>query len=271
MIPSHLYHYTSLETLLLILEYNTFRFNRLDRMNDPFDGFSGVYSNSRMNIFSSSWTSEKRDELPMWKIYSDLKGVRLRMPIDLFNYSDNLNVVKLNNGKNYLIKSHLNKAYTIERKALPNENKKVAKIDFQTKSVFGPTQIDYVRKKSDLSKGLVKRNKKNVNFPLYEINLNLIGQKKIDYWSFEKEFRYRIFLGDAIMFAGSSEILKEFHDHSPIITDFIDVEFKPESLENIEIILGPDSDEDTGVKIEEILKIKNIKEFKIIKSRIKIN
>ena len=271
MIPSHLYHYTSLETLLLILEFNTFRFNRLDRMNDPLDGFSDLYSNSRMKIFSSSWTSEKRDELPMWKIYSDLKGVRIRMPIDLFNYSDNLTVSKLNKGKNYLIKSQLNKSYLIERKKLSNEQEKDIENQFLTNSVYGPTQVEYVNKKSDLSKGLVELNKKNVDFPLYEINLNLIGQKKIDYWNFEKEYRYRIFHGDGIMLAGSETVLKDFHDNSPIITNHIDVEFKPESLENIEIILGPKSDENTEIRIEEILKKKNIKEFKILKSRIRIN
>ncbi|MFD2910237.1 hypothetical protein ACFSX9_16015 [Flavobacterium ardleyense] len=271
MIPSHIYHYTSLETLFLILEFNTFRFNRLDRMNDPFDGFSQLYCNSRMNIFSSSWTSEKRDELPMWKIYSDLKGVRIRMPIDLFNFSDNLTVSKLNKGRNYLIKSVLNKPYLIERKELANLQKNDTEYQFLTKSVYGPTKVDYVAKKSDLSKGLVKLDKKNVGFPIYEINLNLIGQKKIDYWNFEKEYRYRIFYGDAIVIAGSSPVLEDFHDNSPIITNYIDIEFKPESLEKIEIILGPESNEDTKFRIEEILKNKNVKEFKILKSKIIIN
>lgn len=270
MIPSHLYHYTSLETLLLILGNNTFRFNRLDRMNDPLDGHSNIYTDSRQNVFSSSWTAENRDELPMWKIYSGLKGVRLKMPIDLFNYSDNLKVAKLNKGKNYLIKSLLNKSYTIERKELPYKHNKNFEGTLPINSVFGPTRIDYFRKKSDLSKGLIKK-RKDIDFPFYEINLNLIGQKKIDYWNFEKEFRYRIFYGDSIMLAGSTQVLEEMFNKSPIITDFIDVEFKPESMENIEIILGPESDENAGEKIVEVLKKKKIKDFTIKKSRIKIN
>ncbi|WP_272022937.1 hypothetical protein [Olleya namhaensis] len=269
MIPSHLYHYTSVEALLLILENNTFRFNRLDKMNDPLDGHSDLYSESRQNVFSSSWTAEKRDELPMWKIYSDLKGVRIKMPIDLFNFTDNLTVAKLNKGNNYLIKSQLNKSYQIERKELLYEHNKNFKRKLPTNSVYGPTKIDYYSKKSDLTKGLIKE-RKDVDFPFYEINLNLIGQKKIDYWNFEKEYRFRMFYGNSIMLAGSTKVLKEMFDKSPITTNFIDVEFKQEALENIEIILGPESDGNTNKKIEEVLKTKNISKFKIRKSRIKI-
>ena len=270
MIPSHLYHYTSVETLLLILENKTFRFNRLDRMNDPLDGYSELYSESRQNVFSSSWTAEKRDELPMWKIYSDLKGVRLKMPIDLFNHQDNLTVAKLNNGNNYLIKSQLNKSYAIERQDLPYEHDKNYEGTLSVNSVYGPTKIEYCTQESDLSKGLIMK-RENVDFPFFEINLNLIGQKKIDYWSFEKEYRFRIFYGNSIMLAGSSNVLKELFEKSPITTNFIDVEFKPEALENIEIVLGPESNENTEKTIEEALKRIKVKDFRILKSRIKIN
>lgn len=236
-------------------------------MNDPLDGFSELYSESRQNVFSSSWTAEKRDELPMWKIYSDLKGVRLRMPIDLFNHKEDLSVAKLNRGNNYLIKSQLSKSYTIERKGLPYEHNKNFVGELSVNSVYGPTKIEYCQKKSDLSKGLIKK-REEIEFPFFEINLNLIGQKKIDYWSFEKEYRFRIFYGNSIMLAGSSKVLKELFEKSPIITDYIDVEFKPEALENIEVILGPEIDENSEERIEEVLKKLNVKDYRIKKSKI---
>ena len=38
MIPNYLYHYTSLEVLILILKEGKIRFKRLDKVNDPTEG-----------------------------------------------------------------------------------------------------------------------------------------------------------------------------------------------------------------------------------------
>lgn len=269
MIPSYLYHYTSLETLLLILEHNTFRFNRLDRMNDPFEGYSSLFLDSRQCVFATSWTSEERDELPMWKIYSNLSGIRLRMPIDLFDHIGNFKVVKMERANNFLIKSDLNKSYKIERQPLPYEVKKSSDKDFVSNCVYGPSKVGYFETKESLEKGVVLK-KQDVGFDFYEINLNLIGQKKLDYWSFEKEYRYRIFFGNSIMLAGSDKVLNEFLTNSPVMTEFVDVQYKPGSLENIEIVLGPNADIEAKEKIEKLLNKEGVKNYEILKSKIQI-
>ena len=265
MIPKFLYHYTSVETLQLILENNKFRFNRLDLMNDPFEGHNSLFTNSRKNVFSSSWTAEFKDELPMWKMYTELKGVRLRMPIDLFNHTDKLEVVKMGRMDDFMIKSDLNQTYKIEID-LSNFNE-IKEKTFEVKSVYGPSKVDYYETQESLEKDVVVKDPK-AKFDLREINTTILGQRKFDYWSFEKEYRYRIFSSQ--MVAGSLDVLTAFEQFAVIKTDFIDVEFRKDCLENIEITLGPKSDYKNIELFKQILSKKGINNFNVQFSKIKI-
>ena len=267
MIPKYLFHYTSLDTLKLIIQNNTFRFNRLDRMNDPYEGHNSLFSNSRKNVFSSSWTAEHRDELPMWKMYTDLKGVRLRMPIDLFNFSEKLEVVKMGRADDFLIKSQLNKKYEIEIDLskfpkIEDDNQKM-----EVNSVYGPSKVDYFETEELLEKDVVSKNEK-AKFDLREINTTLLGQRKFDYWSFEKEYRFRIF--SAQMMAGSIDVLTAFEHFANVNTDYIDVEYKKECLEDCEIILGPKSDPKNIDIVKKILDSNSITNSNVRLSKIKI-
>lgn len=266
MIPTYLYHYTSLETLLLILEENTIRFSRLDLMNDPVEGHNDIWPECRENVFSSSWTAEARDELPMWKLYSDLKGVRIRMPIDLFNFSDKLEASKREGL--FLIKSKLSKPAIIERYNFDKINN-VGPMKFKdSESVYGPTAVTYHENKEAISEGMVVP--EDYGEDRYQINLTLIGGRKLDYWSFEKEYRYRIIYGDALRIYGNLGYLKQFSEGNGIIQRHLDVEFKQESLEGVEIILGPHSNSSDRNKIVEILRSKNITSFSVLKSKLEI-
>ncbi|MDH7911768.1 DUF2971 domain-containing protein [Winogradskyella sp. SYSU M77433] len=275
MIPNYLYHYTSLDILKIILETKTIRFKRIDLMNDPFEGKLGHFKNLKKLVFSTSWTAEKRDELPMWKMYSDLKGVRIKMPIDLFNTNESMKVAKLGGGENYLIESELDKEYTIETVGLNLKQKQgLAKINRVSKA-FGPTAVEYYDNELDLIKGLVnlKESDKTKTYPnnFYEINLNQVGQRKIDFWKFEKEYRYRLFFGNTIMVAGSKDTLNDQLHESLIKTEYIDINFKKDSLENLEILLGPNVDAIKEQECKKMLESMNISNFKLTKSKIKVN
>ncbi len=262
MIPSYLYHYTSVETLLLILSNNTIRFNTLNKMNDPIEGHTSKYPDSRSYVFASCWTAESREELPMWKMYTDLEGVRFKMPIDLFNVPKDLSITKCLRTSNYLISSELNKSYAFERKNMSSA-------DFSSNKVYGPTQIEYFESKDSLEKDIVRKDDKQ-KFDFYEINLNLLGQRKLDYWQFEKEYRYRMFYASAIMLAGSTEVLESGFKDTPLTTTYIDVNFKRESLENIEIILGPKTDKSNKKLIEDCLIQLDVKSYTVKFSEIEI-
>lgn len=271
MIPSYLYHYTSIDSLLKILSTSSIRFKRLDLMNDPLDGYLDSFSYVRKFVYSSSWTAHSADELPMWKMYNDLKGVRLRMPIDLFDHKNNLVVSKrhINGNKNFLICSALDKTYSLINGGTPNDNV----LNFSNsgiRNVFGPSIIEYLNSQEDISKNVICKSAKELTFDLFEIDLSQLGQKKIADWSFEKEYRYRLFIADSMMIAGSSQVLNGINSLSPFLADYIDIAFTKQALNDVEIMLGPYASPKDREQVELKLSQIGVDNFIIKTSNIKI-
>lgn len=76
----YLYHYTSIETLALILSNRKIRLNRLDKVDDPQEQISKEISDMGKLVFVSSWTDDCEESIPMWKMYGSLEsGVRIKL------------------------------------------------------------------------------------------------------------------------------------------------------------------------------------------------
>jgi Protein of unknown function (DUF2971) len=84
-LPDFLYHYTSIETLALVLANRTLRFTRLDGVNDPEEASSIDLPKASTLVFASCWTSQPKESLPMWRMYTpNLQGVRIKLPNNPF-------------------------------------------------------------------------------------------------------------------------------------------------------------------------------------------
>lgn len=84
---SIIHHYTSINTLSLILKYQTIRFNRLDRVDDVSEAkFYGKYELGKF-LFVSCWTDSNVESIPLWHIYTDkMRGVRISLESDWMYY-----------------------------------------------------------------------------------------------------------------------------------------------------------------------------------------
>ncbi|MFH4967483.1 hypothetical protein V8G61_04685 [Gaetbulibacter sp. M240] len=266
MIPSHLYHYTECETLKLILESQTIRFTRLDSLNDPLEGIYDENSLVRNFVLSSSWTSEYRDELPMWRMYTDLKGVRFKMPIDLFSKS--VMVLRKLSDTNFQLGSDLEKQYELSlNMIIPFASDSPVQNHFIDR-VYGPTKVEYVPTENDLRKGVLTSEEGKEE--ALTVHLNIIGQRKIDFWAFEKEYRYRLFFNNGILIQAHRNVLNGLIDLN-LSTKYIDIQFKKQSLEGIEILLGPKTDEKYKEQFNSLLNKIGVKSFSINRSKILIN
>lgn len=77
----HLYHYTSLETLALILAHRTLRFNSLQFVDDMEEAEAADLKHFGKFVYVSCWTREENESIPMWKMYTpDMHGVRIQLP-----------------------------------------------------------------------------------------------------------------------------------------------------------------------------------------------
>jgi hypothetical protein len=76
-----IFHYTSIETLALILESKKLRFTRLDRLDDLQE--HSLYEGFKIHLshFVSCWTENSNENVALWKMYSDMHGVRIGLDI----------------------------------------------------------------------------------------------------------------------------------------------------------------------------------------------
>lgn len=85
----YLYHYTSIETLALILKNRTIRFNSLDKMDDLQEQQTADIKNIGQFCYISSWTDDATESIPMWNMYASLNlGVRIKLrknPFKIYN------------------------------------------------------------------------------------------------------------------------------------------------------------------------------------------
>ena len=81
--PQFLYHYTDLESLILILKNRTIRLKFLDQLDDKEESSFENFRAAAKYIFVSSWTEEEKESIPFWKMYTrDMHGVRIKLPLD---------------------------------------------------------------------------------------------------------------------------------------------------------------------------------------------
>lgn len=77
----YLFHYTSIETLALILENRTLRFNNLLYVDDVEEAETEDMGLFGKMIFVSCWTDLEEEQIPLWNLYTpNMQGVRIRFP-----------------------------------------------------------------------------------------------------------------------------------------------------------------------------------------------
>ena len=86
----YLYHYTNIETLALILQNHTFRFNSLNKMDDLQEQETADLKNVGQVCYISSWTDDVDESIPMWNMYTSINsGVRIKLKKHPFKFHEN--------------------------------------------------------------------------------------------------------------------------------------------------------------------------------------
>lgn len=80
-----LHHYTTVNTLALILRHQTLRFTRLDQFDDITEGRSLGPFPLGARMFASCWSADDEESIPQWAMYGDaMRGVRISLSSDPF-------------------------------------------------------------------------------------------------------------------------------------------------------------------------------------------
>lgn len=255
--PDYLYHYTSIETLALILKYKTIRLRRLDLADDPEESLTNDYGNLGRFCLVSCWTSMVEESLPMWQMYSkNMKGIRIKLPIFIFpkfhiksgSYSR-----KRQNGK------------IIEEKQEVGQDDFYSYIncnDFLDKGYCtAPLQenilskIEYTEEKKLLYPDVVEKKAGEMI-----LHIGRIGKYKHKYWEFQQEFRYKIFVSpwgkEEILNASPESHIAMFNRLKAhgLPFEYIDLKMDEEKFKDMTIKLGPKVSEAERIIVQSLIK-----------------
>lgn len=190
--PEFLYHYTSLNSLALIINNRTICFNNLLNVDDIEEAESADMGQFGKYINVSCWTDEEKESISMWSLYTpDMHGVRIKLPVFPFK------------------KYHYNKGeYNLEAAV-------DSYIDYAALSSFGNggillgqprlKKIQYVKDEKQIyptirvqgTPEIAKRfysaqTMEDVSESKLEYSFAELGVYKRDDWAFQKEWRYII-------------------------------------------------------------------------------
>ncbi|PRB02412.1 hypothetical protein CQ046_12690 [Chryseobacterium sp. MYb7] len=226
----YIYHYTSIETLALILKNKKIRFNSLKNVDDinetQFSDENDVNLSSHTLI--SCWTNNEEENLAFWNMYTpNMKGVRIKISKNLFQeYSFNTEYVI--DIQNSLITNSL-----VPKTECFNSNYWIIPFSENFLEVIYTDQDDLLKPQ------IVKIENEN-----FTIKTGEIGRYKSKIWEFQKEVRFKLFIlptkdlyGNQIHPLNNFQTIIDDKIPCPIDNYFIDI--RDDAFKNMEVTLGP--------------------------------
>ena len=239
-----LYHYTSVDTLLLILQNKTLRFKSLLYVDDPLEPTTSDFGNLGGFKYVSCWT-DTPNSIPQWTMYSNNMtgvciGISFEKETEVFltekfsfsKSSEPIDIVKI--------------LHPLKSGLLVTNNKYVPSLE----------QIQYTDDISLTTPHVISSNETHTS-----INLVSNGIYKTTEWSFQNEqrFSFQIFPLSIDLILKSmnanvgdmSEIVNSFTSVQP--TEYLDLDLNPTIFNNMTITFGKRCSAEDKLKVTKFL------------------
>ena len=255
-----LYHYTSIETLALILKNKTICFNNLLNVDDLDEAESKDMAQFGKYINVSCWTRDSEESIPLWNLYTpNMKGVRIALPKFPFK---KYHFVK---GKYFSedVDTYINleRIYEEKKASILSTMPEIFKIEYtDDKDKLFPK----VRKCNDIEAlqkfiltGSCYGKKVNVTY-----SYGTLGKCKRKNWDFQNETRYLIRcaptpikeLEENPSMNQQREFFRRMEDiNYPAPYEQIFLELDENCFESIEILIGPKASEGEKIIVESLV------------------
>jgi hypothetical protein len=224
-LPDVLFHYTSIETLALILETKSLRLGRLDGVNDPEEASACDLPNAATLVFASCWTSQERESLAMWRMYTpNMQGLRIALPNNPFA------------GRHKPVR--FEKGGAIQRfDGQVSVHRAKGGHGITSRYVTGPNKIYYTDDPKYRSGPSLENDGSQ-----WTVQLHDLGMFKNTYWSFEEEWRYKLLatFSEGILNDPNPASHPAFDlENYPVIETAVFVPLDEGCLQHMEVLLGP--------------------------------
>lgn len=257
---NYLYHYTSLESLALILKNRTLRFNNLLYVDDAEEAATADMGNFGKYCYASCWTDLERESIPFWGLYTpEMRGVRIRIkryPFRLFHFEKG----------EYSLSESIDTFIDYEKiyndncaRIVPNQPRLIKVQYSDNDEDLNP----YVRQESipGIAQMYIAGNMPTAINATISYSLDKIGRWKRSDWKFQSEWRYVISLAPMGM---HEEAPKGSDINRELIRRLEDQETRPpykyltlplaeNAFEDMEVVYGPKMSEGESVLADALL------------------
>jgi hypothetical protein len=241
---SRIHHYTSTETLALILASKKIRFNRTDRVDDITESQRHARIRFGSYFFVSCWTHDSEESIPQWHMYTDrMRGVRISLPVAPFQQK------LLVPPASWKVKSEGALYAPLSLEEQFGSNYFVVPMFMEPKHFGGPVEYcEDIEARYDKAISLKIENGQvsaTIGAPFDLVRL------KTSEWSFQKEYRFALFVLPSPPVPwdgpGSPEFYERFPSHvanalahgiAPGI-EYLDVDLSEQAIREMEVTVGP--------------------------------
>ena len=245
----YLYHYTSLETLALILKNRTICFNNLLNVDDVEEAYSEDMGAIGRLVYVSCWTEDEEESIPLWNLYTpNMHGVRIRMrefPFKRYYYKKG-ELFFSEDTETYI---NCQRLYDENRLSIVAQNPKLVKVEYtnQVDKLYPKVKRESFPGATNIflnAKGMddIKNSRIEVNY-----SLENMGKYKRGNWDFQREWRYIIVASPMGLkelnpptFEKHQEMIKRIEDRERMpVCQRLFLDLDENAFEDIEVVFGP--------------------------------
>lgn len=257
-----LHHYTTVNTLALILQSRKIRFNRLDRLDDIAE--SDQYGDFHLSsfLFVSCWTDSDVENISLWDRYSKgMTGVKISLPADPFEYhplkEHPLLDIKILGGEvlSFLpIEEMFTDEYMVSPSFLINRNLLIRKVEYLDES-------ELIQKRREAVEIVEVNGQFNAKMKAPH---DLTGYKS-KIWALQQEVRYVLMIypmqartpSGALNPAWAKDIsvhlYQKMTDGTKMSKEYFDIPIDEKYFNNMKITLGPRATEADRIIVKSLL------------------
>lgn len=227
----YIYHYTSIETLALILQSRKIRFNSLKNVDDINETQFSDENDLNLSSYKliSCWTDNDDENLAFWNMYTpNMKGVRIKIPINLFQKYSFMSNEVIGVQENSFISDSL-----VPKNECFHEQYWIVPFTEHYHKIIYTDDENLLRPKIFI-----------IEDDNFTVKIGEIGKYKSKIWEFQQEIRFTLFILPTKNIHGIK--IHPLDDFQKIYTDGIPVPIEnyfipilDEAFEKMEITLGP--------------------------------
>lgn len=257
-----IHHYTTIDTLALILKNKTIRFNRLDNVDDLEENITTNGVKIGQYSFVSCWTDDESESIPLWKLYTGSGiGVRITLDHEMFKVYENEGVMHVN-GMPFDPRPVYTKTITPLQDFINAENVVFPVAENELPRIF--KRVQYVPDVNENTRDLAIKTQHPSNILGITINTAKFGLFKQERWSFEKEIRFVLIIVPGKKYKDINSFMQGYTGNNVFFNawnngiipsiSYYDMHLKENVFDNMEITLSPAMPEPSRIIVESLVK-----------------